>query len=659
MKRIFSLVLAIVLVFSCTLTAFATEDPTFNAGLNIQKTDEKITVTISETNNAVLDAQKPTLTIPCEFANAYVVLVKEEATGEVESTLDTTKKEISFTVAEGGKYEIINGLPSYKVSFVTGVEELAIDDQLVEKGSKAVKPAETEVAREGYALAGWYKEDTFTNPWDFANDTVTKAMSLYAKWTPVYTLTGTISNAGSRTVEVRLVASEGTEFPAVVTEKEGDATKRNYAVDAPAGSYNLVVVATSGTGESAVTTTMTVGVVLSQDNQIQNVTLPESEVSSEVDNAKAGQYAATVNGLDNIAQNAETGVTKVVFAVDHMDEAEQTVAATQVNAIKELSGSRTMVFLDFTLKKETASGSSVMNVSPALLTIHIPMHTANKANFGVYRYHGTKAEKLTAGTSASDGFYQVGSDGITIYTSKFSTYAIGYTADTVVPSITSVTLTPEEAKLKHNETQLFTAVVTDAQDLDTSVIWNLAGNTDNETTLDSLGNLTIGIRERAKELTVTARAGADSTKSDSAKVTVEARYKFTTTTTTNYTWIKNKNKSLRFKTDGNADELEALEIYDKDGKLIDIDYTSTGTATSTTITIKTTDLKKADLATGTYTILAVYKDGSAIGQITVQKTATNSATGDAFNPVLWVSLMAVCAGAVVVLIILKKKNDKK
>lgn len=655
MKKLFSLALAVVLVFSCTLTAFATEDPTFNAGLNIQKTDEKITVIISKDNNAVLEAQKPALTIPCEFANAYVVFVEGETREEVASTLDTAKKEISFVVAQGGKYEIINGLPSYKVSFVTGVEGVTVADQLIEKGSKAAKPEDP--TREGYVLGGWFKEDTFKNPWDFEKDTVAEARSLYAKWIPVYTLKGTISNAGTCDVEVTLMASAAEEdkIEATVTNHATDATKRSYTVNAPAGSYNLVVKATSGTGESAVSVTTTVAVVLSRNNQIQNVALPDSEVSSEVDNSKAGQYAASVNGLDNIAQNAETGVTRIVFSVEHMTNP----AAAQAEAITALSGpSRSMIFLDFKLEKVKGSGKTTMGTAPAMLRIHIPMHTANKANFGVYRYHDGKAEQLPSSGSVIQEHFAVNNDGITIYAKKFSTYAIGYTADTVAPSITSVTVTPEEAELKHDESQEFTAAVVDANNLDTSVSWELTGNTDRTTTLTDQGKLTIGIREKAKELTVTAISNADNSKSDTAKVTVKARYKFTTTTTTNYTWIKNKNTNLRFKTDGKADELEALEIYDKNGKEIDIDYTVTGT-TTTTITVKSADLKKKDLASGTYTILAVYDDGSAIGQITVQKTATNSKTGDAFNPVLWVSLMAVCAGAAVVLVILKKKNDKK
>ena len=37
-------------------------------------------------------------------------------------------------------------------------------------------------------MAGWYKEDTFTNVWTFNTDTVTQAETLYAKCTYTATL---------------------------------------------------------------------------------------------------------------------------------------------------------------------------------------------------------------------------------------------------------------------------------------------------------------------------------------------------------------------------------------------------------------------------------------------------------------------------------------
>jgi len=53
----------------------------------------------------------------------------------------------------------------------------------VAEGKKVTKP--TDPTRTGYTFDGWYQDETFTDIWDFENDTVTGNTDLYAKWTPV------------------------------------------------------------------------------------------------------------------------------------------------------------------------------------------------------------------------------------------------------------------------------------------------------------------------------------------------------------------------------------------------------------------------------------------------------------------------------------------
>ena len=46
------------------------------------------------------------------------------------------------------------------------------------------------ITRSGYSFGGWYREETFATPWDFAVDTVGSDLTLYAKWTAdSYTIT--------------------------------------------------------------------------------------------------------------------------------------------------------------------------------------------------------------------------------------------------------------------------------------------------------------------------------------------------------------------------------------------------------------------------------------------------------------------------------------
>ncbi len=55
--------------------------------------------------------------------------------------------------------------------------------QSLPKGYKVVKPADPEI--KGYKLEGWYTEPKCYYAWNFNTDTVTKDVTLYAKWTPI------------------------------------------------------------------------------------------------------------------------------------------------------------------------------------------------------------------------------------------------------------------------------------------------------------------------------------------------------------------------------------------------------------------------------------------------------------------------------------------
>jgi len=79
-----------------------------------------------------------------------------------------------------------SSIPVYTVTFNSkGGNE--IPAQTVTEGGKVNKP--TDPYRTGYKFGGWYKEESLTNPWNFDGDTVTLAITLYAKWIAVYTVT--------------------------------------------------------------------------------------------------------------------------------------------------------------------------------------------------------------------------------------------------------------------------------------------------------------------------------------------------------------------------------------------------------------------------------------------------------------------------------------
>ena len=52
--------------------------------------------------------------------------------------------------------------------------------ETVVKGRRIAEPTEPDV--EGYEIEGWYKDSAYTQKWNFATDTITEDMTLYAKW---------------------------------------------------------------------------------------------------------------------------------------------------------------------------------------------------------------------------------------------------------------------------------------------------------------------------------------------------------------------------------------------------------------------------------------------------------------------------------------------
>jgi uncharacterized repeat protein (TIGR02543 family) len=79
-------------------------------------------------------------------------------------------------------------VPSYTVTFNADGGAPAPASQSVAQGEKATKPADP--AKAGHTFDGWYKDADKQTPWNFDADTVTAAITIYAKWTVLsYTVT--------------------------------------------------------------------------------------------------------------------------------------------------------------------------------------------------------------------------------------------------------------------------------------------------------------------------------------------------------------------------------------------------------------------------------------------------------------------------------------
>ena len=127
----------------------------------------------------------------------------------------------------------------------------------------------------------------------------------------------------------------------------------------------------------------------------------------------------TVDGLDKVAQAKAAEIRMSIEATGADGDAQR--------AISTKAGSR--VQLSFYEMTVLADGSPLSDIG-TVIAIKIPFQTAGRT-ITVYRYHSSEAQTLTkldaVPAAPVDGTYFVGDGYVMIYSSQFSTYAIGYT----------------------------------------------------------------------------------------------------------------------------------------------------------------------------------------------------------------------------------------
>lgn len=117
---------------------------------------------------------------------------------------------------------------AFRVLFNDGATTLFVVTDL-SYGDKLTKPEDP--VKDGYTFAGWHKDAACTQPWDFA-DGIAGDMTLYAKWTPVQTVTPTVTPTATASVTPTVTAEPTglpTTTPTVQPTGEDDGDK-------PAGS---------------------------------------------------------------------------------------------------------------------------------------------------------------------------------------------------------------------------------------------------------------------------------------------------------------------------------------------------------------------------------------------------------------------------------------
>lgn len=343
-----------------------------------------------------------------------------------------------------------------------------VESQSVVPGGLAVEPGEP--VRGGYDFQGWSRTPGGPDRWDFAADTVPGDMTLYAVWKEkTYQITGTVTD-GSRNpipgAHVKIVHEGSQVFLETDTGVDGTYTIENV----PNGVYNTVA---SYTENGSTVTTTVLSVINGADlNQIIVFSTGNTNSYLTVDSMPKDTPYVVVGGLKAESEsvrgeNPAAESVKVEMNVTPTDrtrraEDVEKLRAAAGEAVRDLIDPAHQTFLDLILDFElsrtvqSAGGAETSEKitetkNSNILRIVIPYPMEGKANILVHRCHeGTavtfrklldlpeERDPLTDGTFYLDTENEL----IYVFASRFSPYAVSYTAPPETPKPVDPPVTP-------------------------------------------------------------------------------------------------------------------------------------------------------------------------------------------------------------------------
>ena len=154
-------------------------------------------------------------------------------------------------------------------------------------------------------------------------------------------------------------------------------------------------------------------------------------VKTELDVSGETTPDVMVSGLDveAAAQSAGEGAGATV-TLSMSVETKSAEDAAEAGALIEIAPEEsTLEFLEISVSKTVNGSTEALTETQGILEIIVPYKFKGKEYVTVYRYHNGAPEKLLKSDTKADGTYRLDKENglIYIYTSRFSTYAIGYT----------------------------------------------------------------------------------------------------------------------------------------------------------------------------------------------------------------------------------------
>ncbi len=242
------------------------------------------------------------------------LLVNETITNPVtvterkgDATYSYTAQPGQLTIDEENNLVLADGY--HRFTFDDGNDYLS--SVIVEEGTTAPRMADP--TKSGFTFIGWYKDEDFTNEWDFENDAVNEDTTIYAKWTFSVSITvdGDCEKIyDGKTVKLTAEYKTGAAYQwytvenGILTDKTAYYITLNGSV-ADSATYYCVV-----TLDGVTSQTDTVAVSISKaavEFSVEDAVYPKSLVddtfmfiiaslqSSGITSDMAGEYGVTVN----------------------------------------------------------------------------------------------------------------------------------------------------------------------------------------------------------------------------------------------------------------------------------------------------------------------------------------------------------------------------
>ncbi|HMD69343.1 MAG TPA: InlB B-repeat-containing protein [Chitinivibrionales bacterium] len=293
---------------------------------------------------------------------------------------------------------------------------IAVDSQNVIYNATATSPAAP--TRSGFVFAGWYSDQALTVQFSFLTP-ITSAITLYAKWTPVYTVTynGNGNSSGTAPVDTNKyangivvtvlnntgsLAKTGYAFAGWNTSADGSGVDRTTGSTFQMGSTNVVLYA-KWTPNTYVVTFDGQGATTPSNPATMSVTSPATTIASlpappaKTSYVFAGWYTAVNGGGTPFTASTVVNTNITVYAKWEIRDADGNVyTETTINGkVWMVQNLKTTRFNDGTMIPQVKdSGLWVFQGTPAFCWFNNDSATYKNAYGGLYNWYAASSGKL-------------------------------------------------------------------------------------------------------------------------------------------------------------------------------------------------------------------------------------------------------------------------